>query len=165
VVRGGLGEPAGGADDERQIVIEFGRRLREARTQAGLSQEEVAKRLRIGQAYVSRVERGAQNVSLSACVRFARAVGCIFTTALTISASDSEGPSFGRRLRDARRRAGLSQSEVARRLGLTQSYVSRVERGDQNITLAACETFARAVGCTFAPVLTPSPDNRGVATE
>jgi transcriptional regulator with XRE-family HTH domain len=63
-------------------------------------------------------------------------------------------------LREARERAGLSQADVAAHLGITQSYVSRVERGDQNITLSACESFARAVGCIFSPALMPKPRDR-----
>lgn len=67
-------EQAGGsADSERQLIIEFGRRLREARKRAGLSQAEVAARLGIRQGYVSRVELGTENITLSACVRFAQA--------------------------------------------------------------------------------------------
>ena len=157
----GLEEPAGSADDERQIIIEFGRRLREARKRAGLSQAEVATRLGIGQAYVSRVERGRENITLSACVRFARAVGWSpdFSPPNPRD-GDGIGIPFGRRLREARKRAGLSQAEVARRLGMTQSYVSRVERGDQNITLSACESSARAVGCIFSPALMPKPRDR-----
>lgn len=67
---------------------------------------------------------------------------------------------FGRSLREARERAGLSQADVAARLGMTQSYVSRVERGDQNITLSACAAFAQAVGCIFSTVLTPAAPDR-----
>ena len=162
-------EPAGRADDERQLIIEFGRRLREARRRAGLSQAEVATRLGIRQGYVSRVELGTENITLSACVRFAQAVGCLFSPEFTPpEPRDSDGgiAEFGRHLREAREQAGLSQAEVARRLGMTQSYVSRVERGDQNITLSACEAFARAVGCLFSTVLTPSlGDHDGIAEE
>lgn len=149
-------------------MIEFGRRLREARTQAGLSQAEVATRLGIRQSYVSRVERGAQNISVLACVRFAQAMGYLFSTEFMPKPRDGDGDgiAFGRRLREARERAGLSQADVAAHLGITQSYVSRVERGDQNITLSACEAFARAVGCIFSTVLTPSPrDPDGIAEE
>ena len=53
-----MAQPAGSADGERQLIMEFGRRLREGRRRAGLSQAEVAKRLGIRQSYVSRVEFG-----------------------------------------------------------------------------------------------------------
>ena len=161
-----MAQPEGSADGERQLIIEFGRRLREARRRAGLSQAEVAKRLGIGQAYVSRVELGGENITLSACVRFAQAVGCLFSPEFTPpKPRDSDSASgfaeFGRHLREARRQAGLSQAALAARLGMTQGYVSRVERGTQNISLAACEAFADAVGCTFSMVLMPKPRERG----
>jgi transcriptional regulator with XRE-family HTH domain len=137
--------------------------LRDARRRAGLSQAEVAKRLGIRQTYVSRVELGTENITLSACARFAQAVGCLFSTDFTPPTprdSDSGIAEFGRRLREARRRAGLSQVELAARLGMTQGYVSRVERGAQNISLSACEAFAAAVGYMFTAVLTPKPRDR-----
>ncbi|HEV2100376.1 MAG TPA: helix-turn-helix transcriptional regulator [Stellaceae bacterium] len=155
-----MGQPEGSTDGERQLIIEFGRRLREARRQAGLSQAEVAARLGIRQGYVSRVELGAENITLSACVRFAQAVGCLFSPEFrppTPRDSEAGIAEFAQRLREARRRAGLSQAALAARLGITQASVSRVERGAQNLTLAACEAFADAVGCTFSTILMPKP--------
>jgi len=38
--------------------------------------------------------------------------------------------SLGRRLRDARTRAGLTQVELAAAIGVTQSMISDIERGD-----------------------------------
>jgi transcriptional regulator with XRE-family HTH domain len=46
----------------------------------------------------------------------------------------------GRLLRAARRRAGLSQRELARRAGTAQSVVARIERGQ---TSPAAETLDR----------------------
>ena len=160
-----MGQAEGSADGERQLIREFGRSLREARKRAGLSQAEVATRLGIGQSYVSRVERGAQNITLSHCVRFAQAVGCTFSTEFTPprprdNDSDSSTAEFARRLREERRRAGLSQAELAARLGMTQGYLSRVERGAQNISLSACEAFATAVGCMFSVAVTRNPRDR-----
>lgn len=59
-------------------------------------------------------------------------------------------------LRDARRRAGLTQKEVAARLGLSQPYLSQLERGRRPVTPA----LARATAALFrlpATVL-PVPD-------
>jgi transcriptional regulator with XRE-family HTH domain len=42
---------------------------------------------------------------------------------------------FGRRLRELRRRAGLSQEALAHESGLDRSYVGGVERGQYNISL------------------------------
>jgi DNA-binding XRE family transcriptional regulator len=53
---------------------------------------------------------------------------------------------FGLALREARLRAGLTQTEVAKRARVTQTYVSQVELGEQNVTLASMARLARAVG-------------------
>ena len=53
---------------------------------------------------------------------------------------------FGKNLRAARIRTGLTQAEVAKRTGLTQQYVSVVEAGRQNLTLSTMTTLADAIG-------------------
>jgi ribosome-binding protein aMBF1 (putative translation factor) len=44
-------------------------------------------------------------------------------------------------LRDARRRAGLTQEDVADRIGETQSFVSKVERGERRIDVVELHVF------------------------
>ena len=53
---------------------------------------------------------------------------------------------FGKKLRAARIRAGLTHAEVAEQAGLTQQYVSVVEGGRQNITLSTMIALARVTG-------------------
>jgi transcriptional regulator with XRE-family HTH domain len=53
---------------------------------------------------------------------------------------------FGQNLRTARINAGLTQAQLAQRTGLTQQYVSWVEAGHANVTLATMTTLARVVG-------------------
>jgi transcriptional regulator with XRE-family HTH domain len=52
---------------------------------------------------------------------------------------------FGQNLRAARVKAGLTQAQLAERTGLTQQYVSWVEAGRANITLATMTALARVV--------------------
>ena len=54
-----------------------------------------------------------------------------------------------RRFRDARRKSGLSQADVARRIGQTQSFVSKCERGERRIDVIELRTFCRAFGVDF----------------
>lgn len=50
------------------------------------------------------------------------------------------------KLREARRRAGLSQIESAARLHKPQSYVSRCESGARRIDIFELEAFAQVYG-------------------
>ena len=53
----------------------------------------------------------------------------------------------GTLVREARRRAGLSQKELGRRAGVTQSVVSAYESGARQPSLPTLERLVRAAGC------------------
>jgi ribosome-binding protein aMBF1 (putative translation factor) len=53
-------------------------------------------------------------------------------------------------LRDARRRAGLTQVQLAAKLGETQSFVSKCERGERRLDLVELRVFCRAIGVRLA---------------
>ena len=55
----------------------------------------------------------------------------------------------GSLIRDARRRAGLSQVELGRRAGVTQSVVSAYESGTRQPALPTLERLVRAAGYTL----------------
>lgn len=50
---------------------------------------------------------------------------------------------------EARKRAGVSQPELARRLHTSQAAISRMEAGNQNMTIDIIENIARALGGRF----------------
>lgn len=54
--------------------IEFGKRIRELRTKAGLSQEELGFQARLHRTYIGSIERGEQNISIDNIHRLARAL-------------------------------------------------------------------------------------------
>ena len=54
-----------------------------------------------------------------------------------------------RQIFDARKKAGVSQPELARRLGTSQAAVSRMEAGAQNMTIDLIENVAHALGGRF----------------
>jgi transcriptional regulator with XRE-family HTH domain len=55
----------------------------------------------------------------------------------------------------ARRRAGLSQRELARRSGIPQPSISRIERGLGSPTVDTLERLLRACGMELEPVGLP----------
>lgn len=52
----------------------------------------------------------------------------------------------GKLLADARRRAGLTQADLARRLAISQAAVAQLERSDSNPRLATLDRALRATG-------------------
>jgi transcriptional regulator with XRE-family HTH domain len=62
------------------------------------------------------------------------------------AASDLASKLAGRRVREARIRARLTQSEVASRLGASPAYVTNVEAGRTNPTLGQLARIAEAIG-------------------
>ncbi|HLN58934.1 MAG TPA: helix-turn-helix transcriptional regulator [Thermoanaerobaculia bacterium] len=52
----------------------FGSRIRELRTRAGLSQEDLADLVRLHRTYIGGIERGERNVGLLNLLRLARAL-------------------------------------------------------------------------------------------
>jgi transcriptional regulator with XRE-family HTH domain len=53
---------------------------------------------------------------------------------------------IGKRLRIMREAKGLSQGDIERRSGLLRSYISRVEGGYTEPSLATLDKFAKALG-------------------
>ena len=49
-------------------------------------------------------------------------------------------------LRAARKRAGLSQVQLAERLEESQSFISKCERGERRLDLVQLASFCRALG-------------------
>ena len=47
---------------------------------------------------------------------------------------------------DARRKAKMSQADVAEKMGTTQSVIARIESGRASVTLDTIRRFARATG-------------------
>jgi transcriptional regulator with XRE-family HTH domain len=53
---------------------------------------------------------------------------------------------LGRNIREARRRAGMSQEQLAFEAGMKRSYVSDLERGTRNPSVKAIGRLAVALG-------------------
>lgn len=53
---------------------------------------------------------------------------------------------FGQAVKAARGRLGISQEELGMRIDADQAYVSRVEAGQQNVTLDSAAEIAAALG-------------------
>ena len=61
-----------------------------------------------------------------------------------------------RRLKEARRRSGLTQVEAARALGQPQNFVSKCETGERRIDPIELADFIALYGTTFDALITSS---------
>lgn len=59
----------------------------------------------------------------------------------------------GRRLRDARRRRGLSQSEVSQSAGITQASLSNYETGKRELPLSTILNLAAALDVSLGDLM------------
>ena len=61
-------------------------------------------------------------------------------------------------MRNARKRTGLTQKQVAEKLGVTQGWVSRLERADQNHTLESVVAYLDAVDADLQFSVSTAPE-------
>jgi transcriptional regulator with XRE-family HTH domain len=66
-----------------------------------------------------------------------------------------------RRLRDARERAGLNQTQAAAALGKPQNFVSKCETGQRRIDPIELADFATLYGTTLAALVPAEAAGRG----
>ncbi|MEA3036827.1 MAG: hypothetical protein QOH04_2604 [Sphingomonadales bacterium] len=59
----------------------------------------------------------------------------------------------GNRLRELRKKAGLTQIELAERTGVSQSAISQIENGETPLNVPWMRTFARVLDCAPADLL------------
>ena len=67
-------------------------------------------------------------------------------------------------LKAARKRAGVSQVDLAERLGNTQTFVSKCERGERRIDAVELVEFAEALGVPPLGLLTEYLERRSAGS-
>lgn len=59
---------------KKEILIRFGKRVREERLKLGLSQEELASRAKVHRTYIGMIERAEKNITLENIEKIAKAL-------------------------------------------------------------------------------------------
>jgi uncharacterized protein len=90
------------------------------------------------------------------------------------ASSDLTAKLAGEAVRDARRRAGLTQVELAERMHVNPSYVAGIETGRRNMTVAQLGNIAQALDARLVvelqvlddePLVIARPDRRAMPTK
>jgi len=66
---------------------------------------------------------------------------------------ENEAQKLGQNLKRIRTKKGISQGDIARTLEVNKSYVSNVENGKANPTLATIAKLARAIGASVGELM------------
>ena len=61
---------------------------------------------------------------------------------------------FLRHLKETRKKAGVTQEQLAERVGQTQSFISKVERGERRLDVVELRAFCKALGVSFPSFVT-----------
>src|SRR5829696_7269800 len=70
---------------------------------------------------------------------------------MDVSEADAVSPgTLGERVRELRRRRGLTLEELAERSGVSRAMISKVERGEKNPTLVVAAKLAEGLGITLS---------------
>ncbi|MGC5802973.1 helix-turn-helix transcriptional regulator [Ralstonia pseudosolanacearum] len=127
-----------------QLFVTEMRRRRQA---MGLSQQALGDMLGLDRNTISRIERGAPNLSLLNATEIATALGTSLSTMLDESAKPEpdDVQAFGSRVRERRTAKGWNQRELAERIGVDRNWVSAIESGRQNVSLQTLSKFADAL--------------------
>jgi transcriptional regulator with XRE-family HTH domain len=70
----------------------------------------------------------------------------------------------GSAVRAARRRAGMSQNELAERAGTSQPSIARLEKGQVSPTVITLDRVARALGTELVIDFEPTSDDNRAAS-
>lgn len=62
-------------------------------------------------------------------------------------------------IKEARKRAGLSQEELAKKTGITQAFLSEIETQTKCPSLGTAIKLARALGCTVDELIGEDEQN------
>jgi len=60
---------------------------------------------------------------------------------------------FGKRLRELRQRAGISQEAFAAKCDLDRTYISGIERGKRNVALRNIEAIATGLNLSISDLM------------
>ena len=59
---------------KKEVLIKFGKRVREERTKLGLSQEKLASQAKVHRTYIGMIERAEKNITLQSIEKIAKAL-------------------------------------------------------------------------------------------
>ncbi|MFZ3030063.1 MAG: helix-turn-helix transcriptional regulator [Minisyncoccia bacterium] len=60
---------------------------------------------------------------------------------------------FGKRVKTLRLQKNMSQGDIAKKLGVHPTYISKIERGEQNMSIQGVGKLAKAIGVSVGELM------------
>ena len=144
-------------------TMSFSEKLHDLRIKAGLTQEDLAKKIGISKQNISRYENSERVPNLKTARKLADALG-VSLSELSEEGISSEFPcvkrddqvilSVGKNIADTRKALGMTQDELAARTGYSsKAAVSKIETGVNDLTLTSLHNIAQALGVRMTDLL------------
>ncbi len=70
-----------------------------------------------------------------------------------------DNEALGERIRELRATTGLSMRDLASRAGVSPGYISQIENGHKNASIAVVRAIAAAFGITWLELFQPAPEH------
>ena len=134
----------------------FGSKLKALRKKAGLTQEELAEAIGVHSVTVSQWESDTYLPKTQNIKALAKALDVPENDLL----NDSFAPPFGATLKALRKKAGLSQTQLAEKIGVSLLTLFRWEKGERQPRVDEIKALAKALGVPENDLLNDnSPDS------
>lgn len=127
-------------------------RIRDARKDAGITQENLAQSLGINRATMSKYETGAIDPPASKLQCIAEALG-VCVQDLIGDETEVTCMTYGQRIRAARKKAGMTQTELAKKLGIPYQSIGQWEKDRRKPKLETLQRIAEALGVPILDLL------------
>jgi transcriptional regulator with XRE-family HTH domain len=123
---------------EMDDTSRFGKRIRELRKRANLTLRDLARRIGVDFSYISKLENGQLPPPSEVVIsRLAQALGTDYDELIELSGrlpadiarivKNNARQAFGQKLRKLRKKAGLTQQQLAETVGIDATYLSKIE--------------------------------------
>ena len=125
-------------------------KIQEARSKAGLTQQQLADAIGTTTQNISQYERGVRNPKVETLRKIADALEVPVTEFLDETLISM---TTGERIRKARLRADMTQEQLANKLGICHNSISSWENGVNSISIETLKKIADALGVPVAEFL------------
>lgn len=110
----------------------IGSKIRELRKASKMTQKQLAEKLGLAEITIRQYENNKRKVRLDQLVRIANALNVMLSDIVDAGGHVLEQLTYAKRIKEARKAAGLTQKELGERMGVSDTSIAQYESGQRN---------------------------------